>query len=78
MDLDREVLAPAERAADTREVDAHLFGPEAQARRHLVAVDMQPLRRDVDVDAALAVRAWRAPTPDRGRPGPGCRARTRR
>ena len=31
-------------------------GGEAEARRDLVAVDVQPLRRDVDVDAALAVR----------------------
>ncbi len=31
-------------------------GSSAEARRHLVAVDVQPLRRDVDVDAALAVR----------------------
>ena len=30
-------------------------GGEAEARRDLVAVDVQPLRRDVDVDAALAV-----------------------
>ena len=30
-------------------------GVEPEARRDLVAVDVQPLRRDVDVDAALAV-----------------------
>ena len=30
-------------------------GAQAEAGRHLVAVDVQPLRRDVDVDAALAV-----------------------
>ena len=56
VDLHREVLAAAERAADAGEVDAHLLGREAEARRDLVAVDVQPLRRDVDVDAALAVR----------------------
>ena len=39
-----------------REVDPHLLGPEAEARCDLVAVDVQPLRGDVDVDAALAVR----------------------
>ena len=55
VDLHREVLAPAERAADAGEVDAHALGLEAEARRDLVAVDVQPLRRDVDVDAALAV-----------------------
>ena len=56
MDLHREVLASAERAADPGEVDAHLLGREIEARRDLVAVDVQPLRRDVDVDTALAVR----------------------
>ncbi len=55
VDLHREVLAPAERAADAGQVDAHLLGREAEAGRDLVAVDVQPLRRDVDVDAALAV-----------------------
>ena len=56
VDLHREVLAPAERAADTCEVDPHLLGLEPEAGRHLVAVDVEPLGRDVDVDAALAVR----------------------
>ena len=55
MDLHREVLAPAERAADAGQVDAHALGLEAEARRDLVPVDVQPLRRDVDVDSALAV-----------------------
>ncbi len=56
VDLHREVLAAAEGAADAGEVDPHLLGREAEARRDLVAVDVEPLRRDVDVDAALAVR----------------------
>ena len=56
MDLHREVLPPAERAADAGEVDPHLLGLEVEAGRDLVAVDVEPLRRDVDVDAALAVR----------------------
>ena len=56
MDLHREVLAAAEGAADAGEVDAHLLDRKVEARRDLVAVDVQPLRRDVDVDAALAVR----------------------
>ena len=56
VDLHREVLAAAEGAAHAGEVDPHLLGREAEARRHLVAVDVEPLRRDVDVDAALAVR----------------------
>ena len=55
VDLHREVLAPAEGAADAAQVDPHRSGGSAEARRHLVAVDVQPLRRDVDVDAALAV-----------------------
>ena len=55
VDLHREVLAAAERAADAGEVDPHLLRLEAEAGRDLVAVDVQPLRRDVDVDAALAV-----------------------
>jgi hypothetical protein len=56
VDLHRQVLPPTERAAHTREVDSHLLRLQVQARRNLVAVDMQPLRRDVDVHAALAVR----------------------
>ena len=56
VDLYREVLAPAESAADTGEVDPHLLGLEIEARRDLVAIDVKPLRRDVDVDSALAVR----------------------
>ena len=60
MDLHGEVLAPAERAADAGEVDAHAVRRQAEARRHLVAVDVQPLRGDVDVDTALAVRDGQA------------------
>ena len=56
VDLHREVLAPAERAADAGEVHPHLLRAQGEARRHLVAVDVEPLGRDVDVDAALAVR----------------------
>src|SRR5947208_756862 len=48
-------LAPAEGAAHAGQVDPHLLGREAEAGRDLVAVDVQPLRRDVDVDATLAV-----------------------
>ena len=72
VDLHREVLAAAEGAADAGEVDPHLLGREAEARRHLVAIDVEPLRRDVDVDAALAVRNREARTRARGTPGPGC------
>ena len=55
VDLHREVFAAAEGAADAGEMDAHLLGREPQAGRDLVAVDVQPLGRDVQVDAAGAV-----------------------
>ena len=56
MDLDRQVLTASERAADAGEVDPNLLLGQAETRRNLLAVDVQPLRGDVDVDAALAVR----------------------
>src|SRR5439155_13903584 len=56
VDLHRQVLAAAERAADACEMDTHLFWLQVQTRRDLVAIHMQPLRRDVDVHATLAVR----------------------
>ena len=56
VDLHGEVLATAERAADAGEMDPNLLGLEVEARRDLVAIDVEPLRRDVDVHAALAVR----------------------
>jgi hypothetical protein len=55
VDLHRQVLTAAERPADAREVEAHLLGLQVEARRHLVAVDVEPLRGHVDVDATLAV-----------------------
>ena len=55
MDLDRHVLAAAERAADAGEVDTDLLRGEREAGRDLVAVDVDPLRGDVDVDASLPV-----------------------
>ena len=54
VDLHREVLAASERAPHSRQVNAHLLGSEPEARRNLIPVDVQPLRRDVDVDAAFA------------------------
>jgi hypothetical protein len=56
VDLHREVLAAAEGAADAREMDAHLLRVDVEARRHLIAIDVEPLGGDVDVDAALPVR----------------------
>jgi hypothetical protein len=55
VDLHGKVLAAAEGAPDAGEVDAHLFGLESEAGRYLVAVDVQPLGGDVDVDATLPV-----------------------
>src|SRR5438552_18287908 len=51
VDLHREILAAAEGAADPCEVNAHLVALEPEAGRYLVAIDVQPLRRDVDCDA---------------------------
>ena len=72
VDLHREVLAAAERAAHARQMDPHLLRAKVEARGDLVAVDVEPLGRDVDVDAALAVRDRDARTPARGTPDPGC------
>ena len=55
MDLHRQVLAAAERAADARQRQPDLLRRQAEALGELVAVDVQPLGRDVEVDAALAV-----------------------
>ncbi len=75
--LHRQVFAPAERAADTAEVDAHLFERAARGTA-------RPARGR---RAATASRrrcrhrprrpARRARTPGRGTPGPGCRCRRR-
>ncbi len=56
VDLHRDVLAAAERAADAAEREPHALGRQAEAGGDLVAVDVQPLRRDVQIDAAVAVR----------------------
>ena len=53
--LHRQVLAAAERPADTGEMDPHLLDRKTEARCDLRPVDVQPLRGDVDVDAAFAV-----------------------
>ena len=55
VDLNREVFAAAERAPDAGQVHPHLLVREAEARGDLVAVDVEPLGRDVDVDTPLAV-----------------------
>ena len=55
VDLHREILAATECAADAAQVDPHHLRRQREARRDLVAVDVQPLRGDMDVDPALAV-----------------------
>ena len=47
--LHREVLAAAEGAADPGEREPNLLGRELEALRDLAAVDVQPLRRDVEI-----------------------------
>ncbi len=54
--LHRKILASSERPADAGEVDPHLVEWQIEARRDLRTVDVQPLSRDVDVDAAFPVR----------------------
>jgi hypothetical protein len=55
VDLHRDVLAAAERAADAAEHEPHGLRRQREAGGDLVAVDVQPLRRDVEIDAAGAV-----------------------
>lgn len=53
VDLHRQVLAPAERAADTGECHADLVLGQAEHGRDLLEVRVQPLGRDVELDAAV-------------------------
>jgi hypothetical protein len=53
--LHREILTAAEGAADAGQVEPDLLRPKPETGRDLFAVDVQPLRRDMDVDAALPV-----------------------
>ena len=52
----RQVLTPAERTADAGQGDPHQLLVEAERVRHLAAVDVQPLGRDVQVDPAVRRR----------------------
>jgi hypothetical protein len=54
--LHGQVLAGAERPARPRRDEPHLRGLEGQAGGDLVAVGVQPLRGDVQVDAAVGPR----------------------
>ncbi len=56
MDLHRQVLAPAERAADAGQRHADLVLGQAEDGRDLLEVGVQPLGRDVEVDSAVLGR----------------------
>ncbi len=56
VDLHRDVLTAAERAADPAEMNAHALERQPEARRDLGPIDVQPLRCDMDVDPALPIR----------------------
>ncbi len=56
VDLHREVLAAAERPADTRQGEPDLLLRQPEHRRDLLAVHVQPLGGDVEVDAAVLGR----------------------
>ena len=53
--LEAHVFAGAERAADTGERQAHLFERQREARGDLALVDVQPLRRDVELHSCAVV-----------------------
>ena len=55
MDVHRQVLAPTECSTDAAERQPHHRRWQAQGRRHLGLVEVEPLRSDVEVDAAVAV-----------------------
>ena len=76
MDLQAHVLAAAEGAADAGEGEPHLLPGQVEAGGDLVAVVVQPLGRDEQLDPAVLGSAPPAPTPGRGRPGPACPPRT--
>ena len=56
MRLHRQVLPRAEGSTDAGHGEADFLLGQAENARQLVLVDVQPLRRDVEVDAALSVR----------------------
>src|SRR6202165_2416621 len=53
MDLHADILARAEGATHTREMQAHAFRWEIEAGRQLFEIRMEPLRGDEEVDAAI-------------------------
>ena len=55
VDMQAYVLPSAEGSPDPGQGKSHCFGLEAQAGRHLVAVGVQPLGRDVQVDPTSIV-----------------------
>ena len=61
VDLHVDVLARPERAADAGERDPHLLLREVEARRELLEVDVEPLRRRAELDTTVPGRGGRAP-----------------
>ena len=53
--LEAHVFARAERTTDTGERQAHAFEREREARGDLALVDVQPLRRDVELHPGAVV-----------------------
>ena len=56
MHVHRQVLATAERAADTGQGEPHLLGRHRQRAADLLLVDVQPLGGDEQVDATVLGR----------------------
>ena len=75
--LQADVLAGAERPADAAEREPHGGLGQVEAGGDLLAVLVQPLGGDVQLDARRRRdRARPAPPRARGTPGPACRSRT--
>src|SRR5256714_4067804 len=67
VDLERDILACAERSADSREHEMHLRFRQPEAGRDLTQIFVQPLRRDVQLDATVLPRDGKAGLrPERG------------
>ena len=78
VDLHRQILATAERAADTGEMDPHLVERKVEARRDLHGGRRAATGSRRRCRRRLPRRGPRARTRGRGTPGPGCRPRSSR
>ena len=56
MDLHRQIFAAAERSTHPGECQPYHLGRQVEALGELVLIHVQPLRRDVQVHSALAIR----------------------